>query len=96
VKDKRVLLLGYNLHVYKEAQHATPYLNWQLSQLQLNYPNYFDNISDIYQKFSSDMPEIIIDEKQIAPVLFEKIPLIGNSYEESGIPGMYQLKSVGN
>ena len=96
IKDKRVLLLGDNLHVYKEAQHATPYLNWQLSQLQLNYPNYFDNISDIYQKFSDDMPEIIIDEKQIAPVLFEKIPLIGNSYEDTGIPGMYQLKSVSN
>ncbi|MEQ9440236.1 MAG: hypothetical protein RIG62_14375 [Cyclobacteriaceae bacterium] len=85
VKDKRVLVLGNDLSVYRQAQLATPYLNWQLAAQQLANLDYFGNISAIYAAFGDDMPDLIIDEVQLMPQIFDRIPALEKEYRQ--LPG---------
>ncbi|MCV9389229.1 hypothetical protein [Reichenbachiella ulvae] len=80
VNDKRVLVIGDDLDHYQGASLATPYLDWQLSSLLLDHLNYFDNNEQVYLNFKKDMPEVIIDQKEVVPTLFERMPTIGAHY----------------
>lgn len=79
-EDKKVLVIGEELSYYQGAHLATPYLNWDLSRLQLEHLNYFDNNEEIFLHFKKDMPEVIIDKKNLVPSLFERMPTIGAQY----------------
>jgi hypothetical protein len=94
VKNKKILMLGENLSIYKNAKLATPYLNWQLSSEMLREVDYYDNLSQIYVNFSNDMPEIIIDETQTMPLLQSRIPLLKDAYQKQG--DLYLLKQEAN
>jgi hypothetical protein len=82
VIGKKTLLLGDNLSIYRNSKPATPYLNWQLAAEQLNEVNYFDNLTQIYVNFSKDMPEVIVDEAKLMPLLSERIPAIRQHYRK--------------
>jgi hypothetical protein len=94
VKNKKILMLGENLNVYKNAKLASPYLNWSLSSEMLREVDYYDNLSQIYVNFSNDMPEIIIDETQTMPLLQSRIPLLKDAYQKQG--DLYLLKQEAN
>lgn len=85
VAGKKVLMLGQNLSVYRNARLATPYLNWQLAARQLTGLNDFANVASVYDSFRNDMPDLIIDEVQLMPQIFERIPRIGAAYRK--LPG---------
>jgi len=84
VAGKKILMLGENLSVYKNAQLATPYLDWQLSAPKLREIDYYDNLSQAYINFSRDMPMVIIDEHQVMPPLLERIPKLKAAYRKQG------------
>lgn len=90
VTGKKVLVLGQDLSVYRNAELATPYLNWQLASQQLANLNDFRNVSAIYAAFSEDMPDLIIDEVQLMPQIFERIPAIGKEYRQLSGQPIYQ------
>lgn len=90
VEGKKVLMLGQNLNVYRNAQLATPYLNWQLAAQQLTRLNDFENLSSVYDAFRSDMPDLIIDEAQSMEGIFERIPAIKDSYRKLPGQSVYQ------
>jgi len=94
VQGKKILMLGENLNVYKNAQLATPYLDWQLSAPKLREVDYYDNLSQVYVNFSNDMPEIIIDETQTMPPLLSRIPKLKAAYQKQG--NLYLLKQQAN
>ena len=94
VQGKKILMLGENINVYKNAQLATPYLDWQLSAPKLREAEYYDNLSQVYVNFSKDMPEIIIDETQTMPPLLSRIPRLKDAYQKQG--NLYVLKSQAN
>lgn len=81
VKDKKILYLGKNYSVYRSASLATPYFNWDLSKLHLNYSGYFDNLTAIYRNFKRELPEVIIDEKGIMIEVMSKMPTIKEAYQ---------------
>ena len=83
VTNKRVLVLGDNLSVYQNAKPATPYLNWQFAAKQLGDLDYFENLSGVYINFTSDMPDLIIDQEGLMPTISERIPIVKNSYRRA-------------
>jgi hypothetical protein len=90
VAGRRVLILGQNLSVYRHARLATPYLNWQLAARQLAGLNDFANVASVYDSFRDDMPDLIIDEVQLMPQIFERIPQIAASYRKLPGQSVYQ------
>ncbi|MDW3209022.1 MAG: hypothetical protein R8N23_04100 [Reichenbachiella sp.] len=91
--DKKILVLGDEMHHYKNASLATPYLNWRLSQLQLKELKYYDNSAEAFVNFNEDLPEVIIDQEQTMPELLGKMPTISSQYiHHEGYPEIYLLK----
>jgi hypothetical protein len=84
VKGKKILILGDKPDAYLHAYLATPYLNWNLSKNHFNQLSSFNTISNIYQTFNQQMPEVIIDQERLVPQLFEQMPTIGSKYRKQG------------
>jgi len=79
-KGKKILIIGEEINEYYDSKLSTPYLNWQYAKYHLSSPDYYDNLTAIYQHFTKDMPEVILDEKGVIPALFEKMPTIQSRY----------------
>lgn len=93
VAGKRILVLGDKLNIYQKAIPATPYLDWQLSSRQLSEVDYFENLTEVYNNFSTDMPEIVIDLENVMPRLQDRIPLLERAYrQKAGSPEVYLLQ----
>ena len=91
VKDKRILVMGRDMSLYKTARLATPYLEWQLAQRQLSSLDYYDNQASAFAFFNQEPPEVIVDDAQIIPQLFGRMPTIGSKYQKQG-EKLYILK----
>ncbi|MCK5702891.1 MAG: hypothetical protein KAI29_17130 [Cyclobacteriaceae bacterium] len=87
--DKKILVLGPDIKPYLIGKQATPYFNWSLSKGQLEHLDYYDNLEAIDKNIRSDMPDFIVDQIDLAPKLFEQIPLLGTEYEQKG-RGIYK------
>lgn len=86
IRGKRILQLGDELDFspYRHAKLATPYLNYRLSEDLLEAPDYYDNLILIHRHFTSDVPEVIIDKKNIMEGVFDRIPLLKEKYRKEG------------
>ncbi len=84
VKGKKLLIIGDKLDAYLNAYPTTPYLNWNLSRKHLDHINSYNNLSLIYENFLNDMPDVIIDQKQVIPELFRQMPTIASLYTKQG------------
>lgn len=92
-KDKSILVLGDELHHYHGAKLATPYLNWRLSKIQLQQLNYYDNSAEVFVNFNKDLPDVIIDQENTIPALFDVMPTIAVEYiHHEGYPEVYLRK----
>ncbi len=80
VEGKKILIIGSDPAAYRHAYPATPYLNWYLSKEHLEGNQAFDNLSIIYQDLMRDTPEVIIDQSNLVPELFSKMPSIASKY----------------
>ena len=78
---KKILNLGYDRDVFMKNKLATPYFNMELSKLQLQHLNHYDNLTRIYSNFHNDFPDVIIDSKDWMPSVMDKIPLLENEYK---------------
>jgi hypothetical protein len=93
VGGKRILTLGNDLSLYREARLATPYLDWDLAAQQLTQLHYYENLLEAYKNFSQDPPQVLIDDAGIVPELFERMPILKNKYrQESRYSHVYLLK----
>lgn len=84
VQGKKLLIIGEKPDAYLNAYPATPYFNWNLSRKHLDQINSFNNLSLIYENFLNDMPDIILDQKQVVPELFRQMPTISSRYTKQG------------
>ncbi|MGK7393040.1 MAG: hypothetical protein ACNS62_00655 [Candidatus Cyclobacteriaceae bacterium M3_2C_046] len=91
LQDKKILVIGQDLNLYKNARLATPYLDWKLSQMHLTELGYYDNLTAIYRNFVKDPPQVIIDQENIMPLLFEKIPVLEMNYQKTSRDQIYTL-----
>jgi len=93
VEGKRILVMGNQPSIYRNALPATPYLDWPLASQQLKEINYFSNLTEVYTSFSREMPAIIIDLQNLMPGLQDKIPLLDQAYQlKTGSEEVYLLR----
>ena len=92
-KNKRVLVLGNNIEPYLDNKMATPYLSWSQSSRELLNLDDYHHLSQIYQRFVQDIPEVIIDEEKLLDKLFYRLPVLKKKYYLSDSTGIYILKS---
>lgn len=85
VENKKILVLGEGLHHYQSSSLASPYLNWELSKIQLHNLNYYDNSAEVFVNFSEDLPEVIIDIEDTVPEVFEMMPTISARYDRHSV-----------
>lgn len=86
-QDKRIFVTGEHIDAYKTNSMATGYLSWSLAKTDFKNPNNFMSLSNIYNNFMKDMPEVIIDGENVIPAIFKNIPELAVKYKnpEKGI-----------
>lgn len=92
VRGKRILSMGNDLSLYKEARLASPYLDWDLAAQQLTRIHFYEHLLEAYKNFSQDPPQVIVDDAGIMPALFRRMPTLKNKYrQESRYSHVYLL-----
>jgi hypothetical protein len=82
---KKVMVLGDSQSVYQNNFLAGYFLNWELSKVVFEEPDFYDHITTIDQSFKNDPPDIIIDERNLMMRVFERIPALKKKYRREGI-----------
>jgi hypothetical protein len=92
MKGQKMLIIGERIDEYKEGQSATCYLNWDLSKIDLENPDNYESIINIFDNFKKDPPTIIIDKQNVVPKIFRRIPALAADYKATTIKGVYQRR----
>lgn len=82
LKGKKVLVLGKDKSPYLHSKLATPYLDWNLSLRHFAHLDNYYNVSELYENFSKDPPQIIIDKEGVMDNINYRVPAIANMYEK--------------
>jgi hypothetical protein len=87
ISNKRIAVLGNNKALLLNNKLAGPYLDWKLSKGILEKSDQYNFILAINKAFASDLPQIIVDNEQIVPRVFYRLPLLAKNYRsiENGI-----------
>ncbi|MBX2952217.1 MAG: hypothetical protein KF870_06910 [Leadbetterella sp.] len=88
---KRIFITGRNIDAYRSNDMATGYLSWNLARRDFENPDNYLSISNIYNNFTKDMPQVIIDEEGVMPQVFAHIPGLARKYKKTG-KNTYELK----
>ncbi|MCU0416382.1 MAG: DUF6427 family protein [Cytophagaceae bacterium] len=94
VENKTVLVLGKNHLPYLHNRRHPVYADWNLAKKDFTHLNQYRHISNVYSKLSLYPPDFIVDEVQLMPVLFIKIPEWKNLYTPSLDQKMYKRKEM--
>ncbi|HEU5289760.1 MAG TPA: DUF6427 family protein [Cyclobacteriaceae bacterium] len=94
VKSKRILVLDNQPELFTDNQLATSFYEWNVFKPVFTEPNYYDNLLLVSRSFEDDLPEIIIDPKNLMEAFFERLPALAAQYERT--PEGYQLVKVSN
>lgn len=82
-QGKRIFVTGQHIDAYRTNSMATGYLSWSLAQSDFKNPNNYMSLSNIYNNFRKDMPDVIIDGENVIPAIFKNIPELGAKYKSS-------------
>jgi hypothetical protein len=93
MKGQKMLVIGERIDEYKLGKSATCYLNWDLSKIDLENPDNYESIINIFDNFKKDPPTIIIDKQNVVPKIFQRIPALAVDYKTTSIKGVYQRKN---
>ncbi|MDX2191659.1 MAG: hypothetical protein SFY32_17535 [Bacteroidota bacterium] len=91
LKNKRILVLGDSIELYKQSSLATPFLDWSLSKKVLVSMDKFSCVETTYDSFINEKPELVIDLNNLMPKIQSRIVPIGNMYQKIGNSNMYKL-----
>jgi hypothetical protein len=80
VQQKRVLVLSGENQYYLNNKPATPYINWKLSSEIFENPEYYESVTDVYNAFKKDAPDVIIDKQNLMKPFFERMPEFKKQY----------------
>lgn len=94
VKGKRILVLDSQPELFLNNQLATSFYDWDMCQSVFEQPDYYAHILMVHRSFKNDLPEIIIDPKNLMKGFLERIPALEARYEKS--PEGYRLKKINN
>lgn len=90
---QKMLVIGERIDEYKLGKSATCYLNWDLSKIDLENPDNYESIINIFDNFKKDPPTLIIDKQNVIPKIFKRIPALAVDYNTTTLKGIYQRKN---
>lgn len=93
MKGQNMLVIGERIDEYQYGYAATCYLNWELSKIDLQNPDNYESIINIFDNFKKDPPTIIIDKENVVPKIFKRIPELAKDYKSTNMKGVYLRKS---
>jgi hypothetical protein len=88
--NQKILIIGERIDEYKYTQSATCYLNWDLSKIDLQNPDNYESIINIFDNFRKDPPSIIYDKEKVIPKIFQRVPELAKDYKETKFEGVYE------
>ncbi len=85
IQQKKLLVVGQGVEIgnYKNNIPATPYLNWQLAERHFNYLDNYEVVTEMYENFKKDLPDIIIDQNGKVAAFFNRVPALARHYQKS-------------
>ncbi len=92
VRGQRLLVLGPDRRPYVQNRLGSPYLDWQLAQVDFGHLNEYAAIFRLSQNFAPQPPAYLIDEVGLLPELRYKLPAIFGRYQPTNTPRVYRLK----
>lgn len=92
MRGQKMLVIGERIDEYKVGRSATCYLNWDLSKIDLENPDNYESIINIFDNFKKDPPTIIIDKQNVVPKIFQRIPALAADYRTTDVKGVWQRK----
>jgi len=87
--NKNLLVLGPEIHFYNGAKLGGAFLDNRLSQKFFSQANTYKHLIYLNESLSKDLPELIIDEKDLMAPFFSKLPKLRSKYIRRN--GMYFL-----
>jgi len=91
--NKKLLVLGNDPGLYRNARLATPYYEWALVEPHFSSLNSMETLSVLYSDFERDMPEVIIDQKGVMQKVFYRIPMLEKKYRKLDEHPVYILEN---
>lgn len=93
MKGQNMLVIGERIDEYEYGYATTCYLNWELSKIDLQNPDNYESIINIFDNFKKNPPTIIIDKENVVPKIFKRIPELAKDYKSTNMKGVYLKKS---
>ena len=84
LQNKKIMVLGDNLSVYRFNSLGGYFLNWDISKKVFENTGYYENIITIEDSFKTDAPDVIIDEKNLMVNIMERLPSLKIKYKKIG------------
>jgi len=84
IKDKKIMVLGDNLSIYRNNNLGGYFLDWRLSERTLNSVQYYDNVLKIDEMFHTFPPDVIYDERGMFGSIAARIPSLTRQYKRQG------------
>ena len=84
VTDKKVMVLGDDLSVYRNNTLGGYFLDWRLSERTLNGIQYYDHVLTIDEMFLTCPPDVIVDQRGMFAALSNRIPSLSKQYRKQG------------
>jgi hypothetical protein len=85
LQGQRILILGENPALFLKNGPATGFINWQLAKGIFEHPEYFEHDIIILKSFEHDMPQLIVDERNLMKEVFKRIPELRLRYKREGV-----------
>lgn len=84
-RGKKVWVAGNNDSYYFDATLGSKYLDWDLSEAELNGLDYYFHVENVAANLMDTRPDVIVDLEGVMPGLLEKVPQLEQSYRR--VPG---------
>lgn len=89
--DKKILVLGDDLGYYETASLGSRYLNYNLTKNILRDSTDLRNSAEIFRVFSTERPQVIIDQDGLFESLSNRLAPLQQIYRKEG-EGRFELK----
>jgi hypothetical protein len=90
IKQKRILVLDDQPSLFVQNKLATSFYDWSMCKTIFEQPDYYEHMLMVYRTLENDLPEIIVDPKDLMAPYFLRLPTLKMKYEKS--PEGYRLK----
>jgi hypothetical protein len=90
-EGKRILVLGQDLGYYRNSSLGSRYLNYSLTKNVLNDTTDLRNSAEVFRVFSTEMPQVIIDDDGLFENLSNRLSPLQDIYQKQG-DGRFELR----